>query len=130
MSSYLTTATASTTYQTQAGMTSYQTKSVNTSLITSSTSIASPYYDYYCILTPNATAITITLPTASATLLGTKIMFRRVNTNLAQINCTSITGINNASTTILLSTTQYQCEIVCLINSATPTYAWFIIRQN
>ena len=103
---------------------------INTTLITATGAISFPYYRNYSIATPNTTAITITLPTATIDLLGQKILFRRVNTFLAQINCTSITGLSNVSTTILLSTTQYQCEIICLVNSATPTYAWFIIRQN
>jgi hypothetical protein len=49
---------------------------------------------------------------------------------MAQINCNSINDLLNSTTTVLLSTTQYTCEIVCLVNSATPTYGWFIIRQN
>ena len=105
---------------------------VNTSLITATTTtaVSFPFYKYYSIATPNTTAITITIPTASSDLLGQKILFRRVNTQMAQINCSSINGLTNVSTTVLLSTAQYNCEIVCLANSATPTYAWYIIRQN
>jgi hypothetical protein len=140
INNFLTVANASTTYQTQSamssyqltsGMSSYQSKIVNSSLITATTSLGSSPADYYCILTPNVTAITITLPTPSLALLGSKIIFRRVNTQMAPINCSPfILGLTNGSTSILLSNAQYNCEIVCLINSATPTYNWFIIRQN
>jgi hypothetical protein len=131
MSSYLLSSTASTTYQTQSAMSSYQTKIVNSSLITATTTLSAPYYDYYCILTPNTTTITITLPTPSASLLGTRIVFRRVNTLMAPVNCSpTISSISNGNATVLISAFQYSCEILCLINSATPTYNWFIIRQN
>jgi hypothetical protein len=106
------------------------TTNVQSALITANTTLSFPYYENYSIATPNTTGITITLPTASVDLLGQKIFFRRVNTQLAQINCSSINGLNNSASTVLLSTAQYNCEIVCLVNSATPTYGWYIIRQN
>jgi hypothetical protein len=122
INNYLTVANASTTYQS---------KLVASSFITNTSTLSSPYYDYYCILTPNTTAITITLPTPSASLIGTSIIFRRINTIMAPINCSpSINGISNSSVTSLISAFQYQCEIACLFNSSTPTYNWFIIRQN
>jgi hypothetical protein len=103
---------------------------INTSLISTNISLVFPYSENYQIATPNTTTITITIPTATSDLLGVKILFRRVNTIMAQINCNSINDLTNSTTTVLLSTTQYTCEIVCLVNSATPTYGWFIIRQN
>jgi hypothetical protein len=104
---------------------------INSSIITANTSLTFPFSENYQIATPTTTAITITIPTASVSLLGVKLLFRRVNNTMAQINCSgSINDLSNTATTVLLSTSQYTCEIECLANSTTPTYGWYMLKQN
>ena len=98
---------------------------VNTSLITANTTISFPFKNNYSIATGTTTAITLTIPSATIALLGSKILFKRTNTVLSQVNSSiSISGLTNVGTTILLSTAQYQREIVQLMHAA------YIIRQN
>jgi hypothetical protein len=102
-------------------------------LITANATISAPYFEIYAIATPSATAISLTLPTPVVGLVGLKLTFRRVNANAAQVNSSQgyypFTS-NTVTSTILLTavaTTQVgnQISIVCLQNSATPTYGWF-----
>jgi hypothetical protein len=102
-------------------------------LITANATISAPYFEIYAIATPSATAISLTLPTPVVGLVGLKLTFRRVNANAAQVNSSQgyypFTS-NTVTSTILLTavaTTQVgnQISIVCLPNSATPTYGWF-----
>ena len=96
-------------------------------LITSNTTLAFPFYDIYSIATPNTTTITITLPAASLELLGKTIRFRRVNTQMAQVNSSVVVySLTNVSQSVILTTTGYVSEITCLLLTATPTYAWFL----
>ena len=101
--------------------------------ITLSQSISAPYYEAYSIATSSTTAITLTLPAPSATVLGLKLTFRRVNATAAAVNSSQgyypFTS-NAATSTVLLTasaTTQAgnQISIVCLQNAS--TYAWYQI---
>jgi hypothetical protein len=91
-----------------------------------------PYFENYSIAGASTTAFVITLPTASSAILGQRILFRRVNGVQTPINVSpSVYPLSsNTIGTALMTATQFNCEIVCLANSATPTYAWYIIRQN
>jgi hypothetical protein len=100
----------------------------STSLISTSTSVSFPFFQTYSLSA--TTASVITLPTPTIDLVGTSIVFRRVSGAVAYTKAGgTLYPINSlTATTSLLTTTQYVCEIQCLVLSATPTYGWFVIR--
>jgi len=98
---------------------------------TANLSIATaPYYENYNIAVTGP--ITLTIPTASASLAGVSLVFRRTNTSAVAITCSpayyALTS-NAATTTALLTASATTSagnyiKLVCLLTSGT-TYAWY-----
>jgi len=104
----------------------------NTSLITTNSTITHPFFGAYSIGAHGATNITMTIPIPNVYLLGQRILFRRVAASTASVlSSNGVYPLNSfTTTTTLMTSAQYQCEIECLTLSNTPTYGWFIIRIN
>lgn len=102
----------------------------NTSLITTNSTISHPFFNAYSIGAHGATAITLTIPIANVYNLGTRLLFRRVASSTASVlSSIGVYPLNSfTTTTTLMTSTQYQCEIECLLLTNTPSYGWFIIR--
>jgi hypothetical protein len=99
---------------------------------TANQTISAPYYETYIINTTGS--ITITLPTAAASIAGVVLRFRRVNTPTAHaINSSAYYPLtsNAATTTVLLtasSATQAGnfISLICLLRTGT-SYSWYEI---
>jgi hypothetical protein len=106
--------------------------STNAAAITANTTLTFPLFSYYT-LAPTA-AITITLPTITASNLGTLVVFRRVggtptvavsfDTPTQNVFNTAITGGTTAQA--LMASGDYNTKLVALRTSGT-TYAWYEI---
>lgn len=96
---------------------------------TASFTVSAPYFEVYP-LAPTAT-MTITLPAASATLLGLQMTFRRTaGTSTVAVNSATSnlypTNSFTAVNTIMLGTSGFMRTIVCSYLTAS-TYGWFIL---
>jgi hypothetical protein len=106
--------------------------STNAAAITANTTLTFPLFSYYT-LAPTA-AITVTLPTITASNLGTLVVFRRVggtptvavsfDTPTQNVFNTAITGGTTAQA--LMASGDYNTKLVALRTSGT-TYAWYEI---
>jgi hypothetical protein len=101
--------------------------SASPTLITTTTTLSGPVYQYYSLT--SGTAYTITLPAASAAYLGCSISFRRVSGTITNVISSASSNIylpNSFTTsTVLLDNGVCQTTIICMLLSATPTYGWF-----
>ena len=90
-------------------------------------SIVSPFYETYCI--GPTVNMTITLPVASASNLGVKIIIRRTSgTSTVTVNSASanIYQLNNTLSNVILPASAYLCYLnSCFLTST--TYGWFVV---
>jgi uncharacterized protein YjbI with pentapeptide repeats len=88
--------------------------------------IVSPFYETYCV--GPTVNMTITLPPASASTLGIKIVIRRTSgTQTVTVNSASanIYQLNNTLSNVILPASAHLCYLnSCFLTST--TYAWFV----
>jgi hypothetical protein len=106
--------------------------SASPTLITTTTTLSGVLYRYYSITTDGG-SYSITLPTASVSYLGCSVTFRRVGSNSNNTLTSASSNIYQRNifspNNMLLDDGIYQCTIVCMVLSATPTYGWFVITD-